>query len=163
MIYDDGASQEKAMVMAQRLAAQFGEELPIACESWKLSELTDPASARAVSEAVLKADILLFAMSRADLPPEARLWLESLAAPKGSTDRALAVLFTGPVARPESSDVLLSRLREAAGRLRMDFLPPMPAVDWPELDALQERVCTVTTVLKDILDRPRYDHWGLNE
>jgi len=163
VIYEGAAAHDKALEMCHRLSTQFGEELEFAFEAWKVAELLDAASARRAAEAAARADILLFSVGGTDLAPEVRIWLESLTAPNIGSDRALAVLFADPVHLPDSSELLVARLREVANRLRMDFLPPMPDTALRSLDALQERVCTVTSVLKDILERPRFDHWGLNE
>ena len=163
VLAEDSAAHANAMELCDRLLKQVGEELRFNFHSCRFRELADSARAALAAEAVARADILLFATHGDDLPASIRQWLESCFELRTDNEGALAMLLVEPFSASAAIGELMGRLQAAAGRLRMDFLPLVPQSAQRLIHALQPPPPPVRPLLKEILNRPPPDHWGINE
>ena len=163
VLAEDSAANVSAMEMCGRLLKQLGDELQFNFHTCRFKELCDPNQARMAAEAVARADILLFSTHGDDLPASIRQWLELCFELRKDNEGALALLLVEPISASAAIGDLMGRLQNAAGRLRMDFLPLVPQ---PVEQIIRERPKQphpVNPLTKGIFHRPPSDHWGINE
>lgn len=163
VVAEDSTTHLGAMELCERLLKQLGDELQFNFHSCRFKELSDPDHARAAAAAVARADILLFATHGDDLPSPVRRWLDTCFELRTGTVGALALLFVEPISAGAAVGDLVGRLQAAAGRLRMDFLPLVPQPAERITQALRRDPQSMNPLLKEILNRPPPDHWGINE
>lgn len=160
VMYEDAATHDLAMEICHEVTARFKADLPFAFSFWTLRDLSVPVSAHWATEAVSRADIMLFSLSGRDLAPEFSQWLEACAQARTKPEGALALVVTEPRGAGVTTGVLLSRLQLAAHRLRMDFLPLMPALAARNIETTAVRL---SAGLNKLEQEPGSSHWGLNE
>jgi len=163
VVYEDGVAHDCAMEMGNRLAAQFGEEPTFVFNSWNFKQLAEPETAGEAVEAASRADVIIISTHGNELPWAVGAWLESCVKVRSGPEGALALLLAEPLSLSTASGTVVARLELTARRMRMDFLPLMPAQAEELIKTLQERANIVTTTMKEMLDQPAADHWGLNE
>lgn len=163
VLAEDSATHTGAVELCDRLLKQLGGELQFNFHSCRFKELSDPERARLAAEATAQADILLFATHGDDLPSPVCRWLESCFETRTAAVGALALLFVGPISASAAVGDLVGRLQAAAGRLRMDFLPLVPHPLEQITEALQRQPRSVSPLLREVLNRPPPDHWGIND
>jgi hypothetical protein len=163
VVYEDVAAHDRAMEMGSRLATQFGDEPAFIFSSWNFKELAEPAFARKAVEAAAGADVILISTHGNDLPWAVGAWLESCVGARPKAEGALVLLLAEPFSLSTSSGTLVAKLEHTAVRLQMDFLPLMPQPAEQMIKSLQEQASMIASSLKEVLDQPGSDHWGLNE
>jgi hypothetical protein len=160
VLYEDASAHDAAMEVCERLLAHFGADLAFAFSFWTFKDLATPASAHWAAEAVSRADVILLALEGRDPAPEAVNWLDACARARTKMNGALAVIVTGPRNPGLVIEVFLSRMRFIAHRLRMDFLPLVPAAPNPGREARPE---PFPMALSHAREESGGSHWGLNE
>jgi len=162
VLCEDASTREKAVEVCEHLTAQFGDEMMFAVSYWKLADLA-AATRHSAAKAAADSDIIVFFTHGDDLPPRVADWLDLCATHRIKREGAMGVLLVEPISPTASIGVLLSRLEVAAARLRVDFLPLLPAASG-DFSGLDDRAQAVTSLLREILDPPLPpSHWGLNE
>ncbi|MCI0352199.1 MAG: hypothetical protein L0Z53_22495, partial [Acidobacteriales bacterium] len=123
VVYEDDASRERAMRAEAQLAQNLSSSVNVRFSWWKLKLFFHPRIMQLATEALRKADIVLFAISvGGELPLVARAWIE---AELGNRDchqcGLLALLETGAggLPRPSPAELFLSDVARNAG---LDFL-----------------------------------------
>jgi hypothetical protein len=159
VMYEDAVAHDLAMEICGGVMARFEAELVFKFSFWKFKDLEDPASAHWATEAVARADIILFSLPGHDLTPEISRWLDSCVQTRTKAEGALAVIVTGAPSAGLTRTALLSQLQFAAYQLRMDFLPLLPML--PATSSEASAAPPVT--LNEFREEPGGDHWGLNE
>ena len=160
VLYEDAAAHDLAMEVCGGVMARFEAELEFKFSFWKFKDLEDPASAHWATEAVSRADIILFSLPGHDLTPETSRWLDGCVQTRTKAEGALAVIITDALSAGLAGGTLLSRLQSAAHRLRMDFLPLLPLL--PD-SGIEPSVTSWTAMLNNSPEEPGSNHWGLNE
>jgi hypothetical protein len=160
VVYEDAATHDLAMKVCDGVTAGFKGELPFAFSFWKLNDLSQPVSAHWATEAVTRADIMLFSLSGRDLTPETSQWLDTCVLARTKAEGALALVVTEPQDAGPAVGALLSRLQFVAHRLRMDFLPLLPALTARNIGTAAVRL---PARLNESWEEPGSNHWGLNE
>lgn len=160
VLYEDAATHGLAMEVCGGVTGQFKTELPFAFSFWKLKDLNDPVSAHWATEAMTRADIMLFSLSCHDLTPEFSQWLDACARARTKTEGALALVVTEPQGASLAVGSLLSRLQLVAHRLRMDFLPLQPLLTDKNIEA---PAVPMASTPNDFQEGADSNHWGLNE
>lgn len=163
VLCEDIPARDRAMEIFNRITANFKDDLTFAITCWNFGELAEASSGQSAAEAAALADIIVFSIRTSDLPSTVNNWLDGIAQPKGKTDGALAFMLTDPSHPAERVETMVSQLMAAAHRLGLEFIPlaPTPAVKKIEPESSPEWIVTATR--KKVVDRPPYDHWGLNE
>jgi hypothetical protein len=162
-VYEDLAAHDRAMEMAARLAAECGDDPSIVFHSWNFKDLGEPARSLQAVENAVGADVIVVAGHGNDLPGSVGTWLAACATARARDDGALALLLTEPYMLSASSGAIVATLEHAASRLRMDFVPLMPYPVERMIASLSAGAAVANSVWEAIFDRPRFDHWGLNE
>jgi len=160
VMYEDAAAHDLAMGVCGGVMARFEAELAFAFSFWKVKDLNDPVSAHWATEAVARADIMLFSLLAHDLTPEINQWLDACVRVRTKAEGALAVIITKAPDAGLAVRALLSRLQFVAYRLRMDFLPLLPSLPDPGIGA---SAAPWPAGLDEFQDEPGGNHWGLNE
>ncbi len=160
VLYEDAVAHDLAMEVCSGVMAHFEVELAFAFSFWKVKDLNDPVTAHWAAEAVARADIILFSLPAHDLAPEISRWLDACVQTRTKAEGALAVIVTESPGADLAVRTLLSRLQFAAHRLRMDFLPLLPARPNAGIEAA---AVPLPTRLDAFQEEPGSNHWGLNE
>jgi len=160
VMYEDAATHDLAMEICHEVTALFKDELPFAFSFWTLRDLSVPVSAHWATEAVSRADIMLFSLSGSNLTPEFNQWLAACAQARTKPEGALALIVTEPQGAGVTTGVLMSRLQLAAHQLRMDFLPLMPMLAARKIETTAIRL---SAELNKLAEEPGGSHWGLDE
>jgi hypothetical protein len=160
VLYEDAVAQDVAMEVCGRLLARFEAELAFAFSFWKFKDLDNPVSAHWAAEAVARADIMLFSLPGRDLSAETMNWLDLCVQARTKAEGALAVMVTGHHDMDLVVEALLSRLQFAAHRLRMDFLPLLPAVAGARFGISAN---PSPAWMDEAREEAGSSHWGLNE
>jgi hypothetical protein len=160
VIYEDAVAHDLAMEVCGGVMARFEAELTFTFSFWKFKDLEDPAWAHWATEAVARADIILFSLPGHDLTPETSRWLDACVQTRTKAEGALAVIITEPPGTGRAIGALLSRLQFAAHRLRMDFLPLLPPL--PEA-SIRASASPMPPGLNEFREEVGSNHWGLNE
>jgi len=161
VMYEDGAAHDLAMEVCGGMMNRFGVELAFAFSFWSIKDLSDPVLAHWATEAVARADIILFSLPGQDLTPATSQWLDTCILTRTKTEGALALMVTETAGAGLAIEALLSRLQLAAHRLRMDFLPLLPL---PSAGVGRGAPADVSlALLNRAREEPGSNHWGLNE
>ena len=160
VLYEDAAAHDLAMEVCGGVMARFEAELAFKFSFWKFKDLEDPISAHWATEAVARADIMLFSLPGHDLTPEISRWLDACVQVRTKAEGALALIVTESQGAGLAIRGLLSRLQLAAHRLQMDFLPLLPPL--PDR-GIKLSADPLPVVLNAFHEEPGGDHWGLNE
>jgi len=160
VMYEDAAAHDLAMDVCGGVLVRFEAELAFTFSFWKFKDLEDPASAHWATEAVVRADIILFSLPGHDLTPEISHWLDACVQARTKAEGALAVIVTEAPGAGLAFGALLSRLQFAAHRLRMDFLPLLPPLPDASIEA---STAQWPAGLNESQEEPGGNHWGLNE
>jgi hypothetical protein len=164
VFFEDSSAHKKAMELAQRLLARFDEEINFAFNCWRLQELTDPARAFRACEAVSRADIILVSVDQCALTGGVADFLWSCAGLRRREEGAVALLAVETLKPSAPTMALGSQLRHAAQRLRMDYLPLLPAEAGEKINESNEGFKTAVVARPgQFSERLNHDHWGLNE
>lgn len=162
---EDLAAQGSAVELCHRLLTRFGKQLTFHVGRVSFSELDDPDSARRATEAAAWADIILIAAHFWHLPPKVLEWLQSCAKVRTMDQGALALLITHSPGMAAHAEDLWIGCREAARKLRMDYLPLAPTVSDPSNGTAANESSPSVPLLGEHRSRfdAGYTHWGLNE
>ena len=160
VLYEDAVAHDVAMEVCGRVLAHFEAELAFAFSFWKFKDLDNPVLAHWAAEAVARADIMLFSLPGRDLSPETMNWLDLCVQARTKAEGALAVMVTGHHDMDLVVEALLSRLQFAAHRLRMDFLPLLPAVAVARFGISAN---PSPAWMAEAREEAGTSHWGLNE
>jgi hypothetical protein len=163
VVYEDMAAHERAMEMAHRLAAECAEDPSLVFRSWNFRELAEPGRSREAIESAANAEVIVISGHGNDLPVAVSAWLEACAAARARSEGALALLLAEPFMLSAASGAIMAKLEHAARVLRMDFVPLVPYPVERMIASLRVGSGLTGVVWEEMFDRPRFDHWGLNE
>ena len=119
VVYQHGLNRERALVTQEELARKLGQSFTISLSWWRLESLWHPKMCRVATEAIARADIILFSLlSGAELTHTVRELIEQqLLNNLPHRVSLLALLETGGISAPRLSPaaIYLSRLSAKAG------------------------------------------------
>jgi hypothetical protein len=120
IVYDDTASGRCAMETYQWLLSGFGREFDFHARIWRFGDIqASELSEDTISDAI-KADAIILATLRPELPIEIKRWVDAWAGQKrGHTAVLIALLAAYEDSRPSGTHDYLKRAAANAG---MDFL-----------------------------------------
>jgi hypothetical protein len=162
ILYEDLAAYERAVEVCRRMMVQFATELDFDFKCWSFIELTEADCARGAMKIASNADIILLAMHGTELPPVLAGWLAASPQTRFRADGALVLVGNGGESSPANSEMLLTRLEKLAGQAGMDFVPLTAGPVTTTHTFHNEDWLTAATRAEE-MERPQFDHWGLNE
>lgn len=163
VLSEDFAAYERAMEVCRRLMTQFAEELDFDFKCWNFIELADADCARSARKIAGTADILLLAMHGVCLPSVLEQWLATFPESRHRADGALALVWNGAPSSAAVTEKLFARLELLAGRVGMDFVPLGLAPGQSASPPFHDEAWLLAVTQVENLQRPLFDHWGLNE
>jgi hypothetical protein len=154
VIYEDTGARQSAVEFCNCLVERFWAKADFAVEWVPFTKLRRAASAKAVCEKAVVADLVIFAAQpESEFSPGTKAWIESWLCQRGDREGVLAGLFGK---EPEVGDKHVY-LRSVAHRGGMDYLTGLPQDLFhampDSLDSYTERAHQVTGVLEDILSK----------
>jgi len=166
VIYDDFDFAARTAALLERAAVRSDEAIHWDIKPWRLDLLKPSSLADAALGEITDADLIVVALCKTHLPPDALLeWLERWAGRRQTRDAALMVLCPEETAGPMSS---WTRLKEFAEWQGLSFLGNRNLQD--EVDSMNfvhrlwQRKQPVVPELLWPADQPRAPrHWGINE
>ncbi|MGO8838547.1 MAG: hypothetical protein ACLQAH_06265 [Limisphaerales bacterium] len=166
VIYDDFDFAARTAALLERAAVRSDEAIRWDIKPWRLDLLKPSSLADAALEEIINADLIVVALCKTHLPPDALLeWLERWARRRQTRDAALMVLCPEEAAGPMSC---WARLKEFAEWQGLPFLGNRNLQDEGDsmnfVHRLWRRKQPVVPELPwsaDRLQAPR--HWGINE
>ena len=169
VIYEDGATRDRAMSLCDHLVHKLWEDIDFEFSWWKCDYLNDPGIAADAAVAASRADMIIFSGDAdRDLSPAVKTWTETWAAQRENREGALVALIgtgNGPIQGSGSSHIYL---RDVAQRTEMDYLTnlpdPLSETVNGSVQAIASRSAPVSSVLDSFLQRVSpASHWGINE
>jgi hypothetical protein len=159
VLYESPQAQEMAVGFCDGLVSRFWIEEGFDINWWAVGLLERASAARLALEKAANADFVVIALAaETSIPYYLEAWLEKWLVCRGEREGALVGLIAGEgkhVAGGASKHLYLRRL---AHRAQMDYLTQIPpCVSPPEgedPDVYVERAQEMTSVLKEILERP---------
>ncbi|TMQ01550.1 MAG: hypothetical protein E6L09_03155 [Verrucomicrobia bacterium] len=167
--YQDSETRDGALQICDRLVQKFWKDIEFDFSWWRFDFLRDAAIAKAAAMAARCADLIVIsAHAGRELPPAVQKWVENWLPGRESETGLLVAMIGTRQDQIRGLSPIHVYLREAAQRVRMDFLPQVLDAPLVGLDGSIETITTraekVTAVLDHILHRPDvYSRWGINE
>ncbi len=169
VIYDDFDFATRAAALLERVAVRVREAMKWDVKPWRLDVLKRSSLAEAAVAEAADADLIVFALSRADSPPtELTAWLEHWEARRQIADTAFMVLSPGGHG---GATPLWHELKQFAGRHGLAFLSSQDV--WDNGDSMQfvhqlwrrkQPAAPAPEMIASLPQPPRPPpHWGINE
>jgi hypothetical protein len=164
IVYEDTVARARGMMVSERLAERFGEDLDFEFKWWSFHRLASPEHAMRTKVIAAAADIVLFCPRSTELPSGVSEWLESWSEVQSHADAAMAVVLTEPQGKPEALKRLIKKFEAVAQRMGMDFLQlaaPVFASAEPITQTVEPPM--VPPIFNTNIERSHNYHWGLND
>src|SRR2546425_514241 len=93
ILYENPSTREEAVEFCNRLISRFLSYCEFDVNWWSFSELNDAQAASAAAVKVVKANLIVFAVSaKGDVPPETKTWVETWLAQRTDHEGAVVAL-----------------------------------------------------------------------
>lgn len=130
-VYEHDLNRDRARLMQKELTRRLGQSFNFSVSWWRLESFWHPKMRQVAADAIVEADIILFALSSgAKLPQALTKWIEERLLHKTAHRVALlAVLETGGMIVPglSSAETYLSHLASEAGVDCLCYSDDIPA------------------------------------
>ncbi|MCI0745484.1 MAG: hypothetical protein L0Y58_08775 [Verrucomicrobia subdivision 3 bacterium] len=127
VVYQDDTSRERAMCADAHLVQSLGESIDLRFSWWKLRSFFHPRIIQLATEALRKADIVLFSISLGgELPLVVRAWIEAELTDRDCYQCGLLALLETGAGTPQQLSSARLFLSEVARNAGLEFLSSAP-------------------------------------
>lgn len=129
ILHEDFSTYSHAVEICRQVMERFANELDFDVKCWNFIELADPNCARHAAKTAGGADVILLSLGTPQLPVELDRWLDAFFISRFRPDGTLALVLNTPDRPHPAAEKLVSRLKQLAGRLGLDFISLLPGDD----------------------------------
>lgn len=165
VLYEDAATQQDAVAYCDSLVNRFWESTSFNFGWWPLEQAHDFRAAQQASQALVEADLIVFAIHPGDnLESRIAEWLHHCLCRRNHRE-GLVVGIGDPAANSDEDSPKHIALRHLAHNAGLDYLTELPhtlATPLPDsAEFYHDRARQVSGVLSEILRRPHRTAYGI--
>jgi hypothetical protein len=160
LLCEDALARDRAMIVLNQISALFEGHVALTVTYWDFEQCGQEPGANCMTLAATSADLVLFSMRDGNFP--ASVGAKPAVALSFANGSAGCLAYVRTKTAHASSEKIIGALQYVGSRSGIELLPLTAESAAPKVQVFRPEEWTVTATRKE-LDRPHYEHWGLNE